>query len=47
MNTFIKVNNKWQVFSDNLLVHDLKWYNWFGLRFVQLRDWFHLLGKEK
>lgn len=52
MNTYVlvKINDKyvWKVFIDeNSSYRDLKWYEWINLRLIQLRDWFHLLGKEK
>lgn len=46
MNTYGKIANKWKVILYTG-VRDLKWHEWFDLRFIQLRDWFHLLGKEK
>jgi hypothetical protein len=46
MNTYIKVNRKWQV-AFGIVSRNLKWHEWFNLRFIQLRDWLHLLGKEK
>lgn len=46
MNTYIKLKNEWRV-TLGARIRKLKWYEWFDLRFIQLRDWFHLLGKEK
>jgi len=49
-NTYVKINNKWQVYEKAPTAEwhrNLKWHEWFDLRFVQLRDWLHLLGKEK
>lgn len=46
MNTYIKLKNKWRV-TLGVRIRKLKWHEWFDLRFIQLRDWFHLIGKEK
>ena len=47
MNTYIKPKDKWQVWVQPYIHRDLKWHEWIDLRLIQLRDWIHLLGKEK